>query len=143
MNARHSEKCRKGSRRLSRRPSRRSSTPRGGTLLIGVGDSGAVLGIERDHQYFSKEEDQNADGWLRALKQAIANTLEPDGGIIHVSLVPHEQGTVAVIECPARAIETWHREGGGSEAFYVRSSNTTDQLNGSSLITYIRERWPG
>lgn len=28
---------------------------RGGTLLIGVHDSGTVLGIERDFQYFKEE----------------------------------------------------------------------------------------
>jgi serine/threonine protein kinase len=116
---------------------------RGGTLLIGVDDSGAVLGIEHDFQYFKEGKDRNADGWLRSLKEAVANTLGPEVcGAIHVSLVPHEQGTVAVIECPARATETWHREDEGGEVFYVRASNATEQLNGSSLIQYIRERWP-
>jgi hypothetical protein len=116
---------------------------RGGTLLIGVDDSGAALGIEHDFRYFKEEKDQNADGWLRSLKQAVANTLGPEVcGAIHVSLVPHEQGTVAVVECPARATETWHREDDGSEVFYVRASNATEQLNGPSLIRHIRERWP-
>jgi serine/threonine protein kinase len=115
---------------------------RGGTLLIGVDDSGSVLGIEHDFQYFKEEKDRNADGWLRSLKEAIVSRLGLEAfGAIHISLVPHKQGTVAVIECPARAIETWHREDDRSETFYVRASNTTEQLNGSSLIKYIREHW--
>jgi serine/threonine protein kinase len=115
----------------------------GGTLLIGVDDSGAVLGIEQDFQYFKQEKNQNTDGWLRFLKEVISNTLGHEVcGAIHVSLVPHEKGTVAVVECPGRRSETWHREDDGSEVFYARASNTTEQLNGSSLIKYIRERWP-
>jgi hypothetical protein len=115
----------------------------GGTLLIGVDNSGTVLGIEHDFQHFKEEKNQNPDGWLRSLKEAIANTLGPEVcSAISVSLVPHEQGTVAVVECPARTSETWHREDDDSEVFYVRASNATDQLNGSSLIKYIRERWP-
>jgi serine/threonine protein kinase len=115
----------------------------GGTLLIGVDDSGAVLGIEHDFQYFKQEKNQSTDGWLRFLKDVIANTLGHEiCGAIHLSLVPHEKGTVAVVECPGRGSETWHREDDGSEVFYARASNTTEQLNGPSLIRYIRERWP-
>jgi predicted HTH transcriptional regulator len=115
---------------------------RGGTLLIGVDDSGAVLGIEHDFRYFREERHRNADGWLRSLKEAIAKTLGAEAcGAIHVSLLRHEHGTVAVVECPARGSETWHREDGG-EVFYVRASNTTEQLSGSSLVRYVRERWP-
>lgn len=116
---------------------------RGGMLLIGVNDSGQVFGIEHDFQVFKKEKDQNTDAWLRSLKEVIANALGPDTcGAIHVSLVPHKQGTVAVVECPARASETWHHEADDSESFYVRASNATQALNGSGMIKYIRERWP-
>jgi predicted HTH transcriptional regulator len=116
---------------------------RGGTLLIGVDDSGAVVGIEHDFKDFKKEKDQNADGWLRSLKEVISNTLGPEVcSAIHVSLVPHAQGTVAVVECPARGSETWHREADGSEGFYVRASNATESLNGSGMVKYIREHWP-
>jgi hypothetical protein len=32
-----------------------------------------------------------------------------------------------------------HRDG---ERFYIRASNATRELNGSSLLRYIREHWP-
>jgi len=46
---------------------------------------------------------------------------------IHVSLVQHDDQTVAVIHCPPRASETWHREDTG-ERFYIRASNATEEL---------------
>jgi serine/threonine protein kinase len=113
----------------------------GGTLLIGVADSGAALGIEPDFAYL-KQGKQDADGWLLSLKDVIMSTLGPEvWNGVHASLVRHGKRTVAVVICPARAAETWHRED-GTERFYIRTSNATHELNGSSLLRYIRERWP-
>jgi serine/threonine protein kinase len=113
----------------------------GGTLLIGVNDAGAVLGIEHDFKYLGRK--QNADAWLLYLNQVIVRALGPEvWSAIQVSLVPHQHGTVAVVHCPARAIETWHTEHDGSERFYMRASNATHSLTGSSMVRYIREHWP-
>lgn len=113
----------------------------GGTLLIGVSDSGTVLGIEPDFGYL-KQGKQDADGWQLSLKDVIISALGPDvWSAIHASLVPHEQKTVAVIQCPPRASQTWHRQDGG-ERFYIRASNATEELTGRSLVSYTREHWP-
>jgi serine/threonine protein kinase len=113
----------------------------GGTLLIGVGDSGAVLGIEADFPYL-KAGKQDTDGWLLSLKDVIINALGPEvWNAIHLSLVRHGPATVAVVSCPARVSETWHRDA-STEHFYIRASNATEELNGSSLLRYVRERWP-
>jgi hypothetical protein len=112
----------------------------GGTLLIGVDDSGKVLGIEPDFQDLGKGR-QNSDGWLHSLNEAIVNALGAEvWNAVHVSLVPYGQETVAVIRCARRAVETWHRED-GRERFYIRTSNTTRELTGSSVPRYIREHW--
>jgi predicted HTH transcriptional regulator len=113
----------------------------GGTLLIGVEDSGTVLGIEPDFEYL-KQGKQDADGWLLSLQDVIINALGAEvWNAVHVSLVRHGPQTVAVVHCPSRTTETWHTEDGG-ERFYVRATNATRELNGSSLLRYIRERWP-
>jgi serine/threonine protein kinase len=112
----------------------------GGTLLIGVDDSGAVLGIEPDFEY-CRSGKQNADGWLLSLMDAIINALGPEvWSAISASLALHGEKTVAVVRCPRRMTETWHRED-ASERFYIRASNATQELNGSSLLKYIREHW--
>lgn len=112
----------------------------GGMLLIGVYDSGTVLGIEPDFEYCQHDK-QNADGWLSSLKQVIINALGAEvWSAVHVHLVPHEQKMVAVVRCPARPSETWHRIGG--DRFFMRASNATEELTGPGLVRYIRERWP-
>jgi len=112
----------------------------GGTLLVGVNDSGAVLGIEPDFGYCQRGK-QNADGWLLSLKQVIINAL---GGEVwsaaQVSLNYHDQKIVAVVHCPARTSETWHNVDG--DRFYIRASNATEELTGPGLVRYIREHWP-
>jgi hypothetical protein len=60
---------------------------------------------------------------------------------IHLSLVRHGPATVALVSCPARVSETWHRDA-STERFYIRASNATEELNGSGLLSYVRERWP-
>jgi serine/threonine protein kinase len=113
----------------------------GGTLLIGVSDSGTVLGIEPDFKYFAKGK-RNPDTWLLSLKEVIVKALGPEAlGAIHISLARHGTATVAVVHCPPRASETWHSEDAG-ERFYMRAANATHPLDGSRLVRYIRERWP-
>jgi predicted HTH transcriptional regulator len=113
----------------------------GGTLLIGVEDSGTVLGIEPDFEHL-KQGKQTADGWLLSLQEVIINALGAEvWNAVRVSLVPHGPQTVAVVSCPPRTTETWHSEDGG-ERFYIRAANGTRELSGSSLLKYIREHWP-
>lgn len=113
----------------------------GGTLLIGVEDSGAVLGIEPDYVHLSSAK-QNKDGWLLSLRDVVNKALgEEVWSLIHVSVVQHEQSAVAVIECPPRTSETWHAES-GKDVFYIRASSATHPLHGPKLIRYVRERWP-
>ena len=112
----------------------------GGTLLVGVDDSDAVLGIEPDFGYCQRGK-QNADGWLLSLKQVVINALGPEvWSAVQVSLICQDQKTVAVVHCPARTSETWHNVDG--ERLYIRASNATEELTGPSLVRYIRERWP-
>jgi len=113
----------------------------GGTLLIGVDDTGITLGIKPDFEYCQKEK-QNDDGWMLSLKTVITNALNADvWSAIRVSLVPHRDKMVAVILCPRRASQTWHYEDGG-ESFYIRTGNATAELRGHRLVEYIREHWP-
>jgi serine/threonine protein kinase len=113
----------------------------GGTLLIGIADSGSALGIEPDFEHL-KQGKQNADGWQLSLQEVIINALGAEvWNAVRVSLVPHGSQTVAVVSCPPRTTETWHREDGG-ERFYIRAANGTRELNGPSLLSYIREHWP-
>lgn len=98
----------------------------GGTLLIGVDDTGAVLGIEADFAHVQPDK-QNQDGWLLSLREAINNALGDEvWGVLHVSLVPHEQSVVAVIQCPARSSTA----AGSSTACRYSGHQTTRRSSG-------------
>ena len=113
----------------------------GGTLLIGVEGSGTVLGIEPDFEHL-RQGKQDADGWMLSLQEVIIKALGAEvWNAVHISLIRHGPHAVAVAHCPPRSTETWQTDG-DRELFYIRAANGTRELNGSTLLKYIRERWP-
>jgi serine/threonine protein kinase len=114
----------------------------GGMLLIGVTDHRQIVGIEADFAYpeLSKPD---VDGWTLYLKLLIKKSLGSNAfSSIRISLVRHGDDTnVAVINCPSRRTETWLRNGARDE-FFIRTANSTEQLEGPALINYVREHWP-
>lgn len=114
----------------------------GGILLIGVDDQGRIVGIEGDFSDMPQKK-PNSDGWLLSLQQFIVNNLgEETFSAVRISLVRHGEMNVAVVSCPRRATETWHQGDKESEVFYIRAGNETRKLEGSRLVTYVREHWP-
>lgn len=113
----------------------------GGMLLIGVSDAKHILGIEADFDYLDRKRKQDADGWLLSFQQLVINALGADSSnVVRVSLVSIGGATVAVVSCPRRSIETWHRKD-GKQVFYVRAGNQTVDIEGPELLKYVREHW--
>ena len=113
----------------------------GGSLVIGVSDSGEPLGIEVDFELFG-ESQRSRDGWELRLKDLLTNALGADamkGVAIRYEVLGAK--TIAIVDVERRPRETWLRDG-QNEEFYVRVANASQQLTGSSLIAYIREAWP-
>jgi serine/threonine protein kinase len=113
----------------------------GGSLIIGVGDTGEPVGIEVDFELLA-ESQRTRDGWELRLKDLLANSLGPDA-MKGVAIRYEVSGakTIAIVDVERRPRETWLRDG-QIEEFYVRVANASQQLTGSSLIAYIREAWP-
>jgi serine/threonine protein kinase len=113
----------------------------GGTLLVGVSDKGTVVGIEADFATFKRGE-QDADSWQLCLKQAVMNAFGPDvWASLSLALERTNNGTVARLECPRRATETWLTDG-KEEEFYIRAASSTERLPPAKAVHYIRARWP-
>ncbi len=115
----------------------------GGTLLIGVEDDGFVVGVEDDFQDLGSFS-HDVDGWLLRVRQILVDALSGDiWSSVRVSVVPHEDHLVAVITCEKRNVATWHvgNVSDRDEHFYVRSTSSTEELKGSSLVAYIRQHW--
>jgi len=112
----------------------------GGDLVIGVSDSGEVLGLDADYSTFSRRADR--DGYQQFLVTLLSAALgkgvcawlsiffQPLGGkdvcIVHV-----EPGHAPV-----------YVEDGAQTRFFLRSGNTTQELGTRESVQYVRTRWP-
>jgi predicted HTH transcriptional regulator len=108
----------------------------GGVLLIGVGDDGAVLGLDADQ---FKSDDKALLHVNNLIRQHIGLEFAP---YIHPAVYPLPEGRVMAIECrPAR--EPAYLKMGESEDFYVRVGPSSQKLPNSKIVDYLKERSAG
>ena len=114
----------------------------GGTLLVGVEDSGSVIGLENDMQTLGKN--RSVDGWERALRSALKVYLGNEAAARVRASFPMSQAgiPVAVIEAPASPDPVYFRRGAEDVIFFLRAGNTTDKLNVIEAPRYISSRFP-
>ncbi|MEB2284744.1 MAG: restriction endonuclease subunit R [Polyangiaceae bacterium UTPRO1] len=111
----------------------------GGDLLIGVGDDGAIVGIEHDRL-------ESDDKFMRHLAQVVRNGLGDRAGTCIDPKMQVVQGkTVCVVSCQ-RSPEPVFLKWKGLEAaavgdFFVRSGPGTVKLPPESAREYIRTRF--
>jgi len=114
---------------------------RGGDLLIGVADDGAVVGIEHDQL-------ENDDKFMRHLAQVVRNGLGDRAGTCIDPKTQIVQGkTVCVVSCqrsPEPVFLKWKGlEGSPAGDFFVRSGPGTVKLAPESVKEYLRTRFAG
>jgi predicted HTH transcriptional regulator len=102
----------------------------GGTLLIGVDDSGRIVGIEPDGF-------ENADKCQLHLKNLINQHIGAEySSFIQITLVDVDGMTVVLVECsPAR--EPVFLKIGKNEEFYIRSGPSSIKLSPSQTVSYV------
>jgi hypothetical protein len=112
---------------------------KGGTLLIGVGPDGKILGLENDYGTFSK--DPNRDGFEQKLTHLLANHL----GKEFVPFVSTSFGTVDGKDVCRIRVEPSSKpvyvEQGDQFKFYVRLGNTTQPMNPKEMTQYVSMHW--
>ena len=123
----------------------------GGTLLIGVDDSGAVVGLDHDFGTFANKDLPGfdslpglSDAFLRHLDNLIAANF---GDHVHHYL------DIAMTAIDGKAICAVTVKGGASDAiwlvnkeknteqFYIRRSASTVELSPREAMQYIRDHW--
>jgi ATP-dependent Lon protease len=113
---------------------------RGGTLLIGVNDSGEPIGLDHDWKTLQRRDRDGYENWLTTLfehtigKPAIVNlsiSFEDLNGqdVCRIDVDPSRSPVFV-----ERRDETW---------FYVRLNNSTRRLNTKEALEYISARWGG
>ena len=105
----------------------------GGTILIGVSDSGEVKGIDRDLQYVRGN---NHDGFEQKLRSLINDRFDPSPlGFVDIDFEELAEGTVCRVNVrPANTIIHLDNE------VYIRDGNVTRKLEGRALTDWIQQK---
>ncbi|MDQ8195305.1 ATP-binding protein [Coraliomargarita sp. SDUM461004] len=108
----------------------------GGVLLIGVEDSGLILGIEDDLQTLREPT------WDRFEQRLVAVATDYIGGRhcsrIHCSYTMLNAQMVAVVRVEPSPVPAYCKDG-HSQLYYVRAGNTTRELNTREAVAHIEE----
>jgi hypothetical protein len=103
----------------------------GGTLLVGIGDDGEILGIEKDNFPSNDKAHLHINSLI---KDHLGGEHLP---FIKSEVVKVNGKGVLKIDCEKSNKEVFIRKG-NSEQFYVRSGSSSVELLGSSLVDYIQ-----
>lgn len=103
----------------------------GGTLLIGISDSGEVKGVEED---FFTSPDKYKLNFKNAINSKIGSEFYP---LVDYDLFNVAGHHVLKVDCKPASKACFYD---GTE-FFVRTNPATDKLEGVKLIDYIKERF--
>ncbi len=120
----------------------------GGTLAIGVNDTGHPVGLDSD---FSQVKPRDRDGLGLFLGELLATKIESNSSqFIDVSfhlyagrdvcLVSVERSTRPTF-APGKPLskDKWEKACG---VFYIRNGNATNALSGVAMVDYLQSHWP-
>lgn len=107
----------------------------GGTLLVGVADDGAAVGIEVDG--FSSEDDMSLH-----LVDVVSSRMSPQAmARTHVSFDDYDEVRVMRINCQ-RSLSPVYVKEGNKESFFIRTGPSSRELTISEAQDYIKHRFP-
>jgi len=106
----------------------------GGTLLIGVSDSGEILGLNNDQ--FANN-DKFGLYFTNLIKHQIGNEYLP---FISSKIIKVGEKYLLKVECKKSAKHVFLKSG-NEEEFFVRNGPSSSKLNGSALIDYINHNF--
>jgi hypothetical protein len=110
----------------------------GGTLLIGVGDDGSIVGLENDYRTLKKPD---GDGFEQALMTSVATRLGADAchNVRAIFQSIEQKEVCRVITSPAH--RPVYVQDGESPGLYVRTGVSTRELNVREALNYVDLRW--
>lgn len=114
----------------------------GGTLLIGVDDEGAVLGIELDFEFLKKPDVDRYELWLRDHLQRTLGAVAPTHVKVSFELLAEER-TVCRLDVDAadQPVFLDTPRSPRTADFYVRIGNSTRKLATDEVLQYEKQRW--
>lgn len=114
------------------------NSPVGGTLLIGVSDSGEILGVEQDYQTLKKP---GRDGFEQTVMTAVTANLGGDlCSFVHVLFhVIDNKDVCRIIVSPSNRPVFFTPS--NIPKFFVRTGGATRDLNIQEALSFIGGRW--
>lgn len=111
----------------------------GGTLLIGVGDDGGVIGLEHD---LPLVQPKNADGFVNWLTTHLVNALTHAAVMRTRARIDHlDGGEVCRIDVARSSTPVTARMSDNAKTFWVRMNNSTRSLPEIQVAQYVRDHW--
>ncbi len=107
---------------------------KGGTLLIGVADSGEVLGLAADG---FPSEDKMGLHLVNLLKERLGDVFLP---YIHYSFEDEDTVRLLAVRCEKGPKPAFVKDG-AAQRFYVRGGASSQELQGSSVTEYVKQRF--
>jgi type I restriction enzyme R subunit len=112
----------------------------GGTLLIGVDDSGAVLGLDHD---YDRVQPKNGDGFVNWLTTHLINALgHPPVTRIRARIVVHEGKQICRIDVARHSQPVWAKTSKAERILFARFNNSTRAVPADEADAYVSVRWP-
>ncbi|HYU35947.1 MAG TPA: RNA-binding domain-containing protein [Thermoanaerobaculia bacterium] len=110
----------------------------GGTLLIGVGDDGSIVGLQPDYGTFRKP---NRDGFELFLIELLLGSMGKDVATsIRTTFHEVDGKDVCRVTVAAGTRPVFLKEG-NDEVFYLRAGNSTRRLTTREAVQYCKTRW--
>ena len=107
---------------------------RGGILLIGVADSGEVLGLSADG---FPSEDKMGLHLVNLIRDRIGDAFLP---YVHPHFEEQDGQRLLIARCEKGPKAAFVKDG-SAQRFFVRAANTTAELTGASMTDYIKQRF--
>lgn len=107
---------------------------KGGTLLVGVSDSGEVLGLDADG---FPNEDKMGLHLVNLIRDRIGDVFLP---YTHLHFEDENGGRVLAIRCERGPRAAFVKDG-AQQRFFVRGGNATTELVGASITDYVKQRF--
>lgn len=107
----------------------------GGTLLIGVNDSGEIIGTEKD-KFESK--DNYSLHLTNVIKTKIGKKFFQ---LVNFRFIEIENKHVLILDCEKSKVPVFIRSPTDEEEFYIRTGPSSVQIKGSELVEYIEKNF--
>jgi hypothetical protein len=107
---------------------------KGGTLLVGVADSGEVLGLDADK---FPSEDKLGLHLVNLLKDRMGEVFLP---YVHYRFEDQDGKRTLLVRCEKGPKPAFVKDG-GAQRFFVRGGASSQELQGASITEYVKQRF--